>query len=109
MRSVKSRVYNQIEVKNGLDSRQERMSMSKFVTLSFTHETESQFVDVMNSVLDHVKFDRFETHLEPLDGEPGYLTQVYLTGDVETILDSVRESYESKKINCGWSVDTLLD
>ena len=80
---------------------------NKFVTLNFSHDSKNEFVAIMHSVLDNVKFDAFETYTEEFEGS--YRTDVYLTGDIETILRSVEVSYENKSIDCSWNVDTLLD
>jgi hypothetical protein len=77
----------------------------KFVTLNFTHPS-PEIDSILSLVRTHLRFDTLETHTE--DFEEGYLTDVYLTGDVEDILRSVEDSYEKKNIDCSWNVDTLL-
>ena len=76
---------------------------NKFVSLSFTHENKSDLKSIVRSVTD-LTYDSLETFTEPLEDEPGFLTDVYLTGNVEDIVRSVREAYESKKLDCGWTV-----
>ena len=90
-----------------LDSRRERMSMSeKFVTLNFTHQSpEIDFI--LSQVRTHLKFEGLETYTEEF--EEGYLTDVYLTGPIDVIIESVIENYENNNIDCSWNVDTLLD
>ena len=75
----------------------------KFVTLSFTHENKSDIKSIVRSVTD-LTYDTLETFTEPLEDEPGFLTEVYLTGNVEDIVRSVREACESKKLDCGWNI-----
>ena len=76
---------------------------NKFVSLSFVHENKSDIKSIVRSVTD-LTYDTLETFTEPLEDEPGFMTEVYLTGDTDTIIESVREAYESKKIDCGWTV-----
>ncbi len=74
---------------------------NKFVTLSFTHENKSDLKSIVRSVTD-LKYDALETFTEPLEDEPGFLTEVYLKGDTDAILESVREAYDAGRIDCGW-------
>jgi hypothetical protein len=76
---------------------------NKFVSLSFVHENKSDLKSIVRSVTD-LTYDALETFTVPLDGEPGFLTEVYLTGNVEEILESVSQAYLSKKIDCGWTI-----
>jgi hypothetical protein len=76
----------------------------KFVTLSFTHQTWSDFKNIMRNVIE-LTYDSLATHTELLEDEPGYLTEIYLKGyDIDSILQSVREAYENKTIDCDWTV-----
>lgn len=79
---------------------------NKFVTLNFVHSN-PEIDSILTSVRTHLRFDDIETHTEEF--EEGYLTDVYLMGDVENILRSVEVSYENKNIDCSWSVVDLLD
>jgi hypothetical protein len=79
----------------------------KFVTLNFTHQSESDVDVFLSKVRTHLRFDTLETYTE--DFEEGYLTDVYLKGDVDDILRSVEDSYENKNINCSWSIVDEMD
>jgi hypothetical protein len=78
----------------------------KFVTLNFTHQSpEIDFI--LSQVNKHLKFNTLETYTEEFEDK--YLTDVYLTGPIDVIIESLVENYENKNINCSWDIVDPLD
>ena len=78
----------------------------KFVTLNFTHQSpEIDFI--LSQVRTHLRFDTLETYTEEFEDK--YLTDVYLTGPIDVIIESLVENYENKNINCSWDIVDPLD